>query len=139
MLNRCFSLLVFSTSIIYASVEKYSISVCTTSTLEYAQICKKRILTNSTADVFIVKTEDNKYVTYLGVYDDKKQARYTIKTSSSYVKQQNPFVKILSEDIVTIKGKNEIYIDLKNKPEEIKSKERIRVIIPLLKIDKTEN
>ena len=93
--------------------KKYSISVCTTSTLEYATTCKKRI-ENSSIDnvVFIVKERNNRFQTYLGLFDSTKEANQAIKNSSSYVKQQGPFSKEIKDNIINQANSNLPYIDI---------------------------
>jgi L,D-transpeptidase YcfS len=96
-------MLIILVNISFANTQnkKYSISVCTTSTLEYATTCKERI-ENSSIDnvVFIVKERNNRFQTYLGLFDSTKEANQAIKNSSSYVKQQGPFSKEIKDNII---------------------------------------
>ncbi len=108
-----------SISSVYATNEKYTISVCTTLSLDNALTCKYKVLAdNVKSDVFIVK-EDGKYLTNLGVFTDENSAKYAIKTVSLYVKKQKPFVKEISNEVVSLKSKNEQVIDLNTPIEEI--------------------
>lgn len=108
-------MLIILVNISFANTQnkKYSISVCTTSTLEYATTCKKRI-ENSSIDnvVFIVKERNNRFQTYLGLFDSTKEANQAIKNSSSYVKQQGPFSKEIEDNIVNQANSNSQYIDI---------------------------
>ncbi len=106
-------------SILYASIEKYTISVCITSSLENALTCKYKILAEDVkSDVFIVK-ENEKYLTNLGIFTDENSAKYAIKIAPSYVKKQKPFVKEISNEVVSLKSKNEQVIDLSLPIKEI--------------------
>ena len=70
-------------SVLYASIEKYTISVCITSSLENALTCKYKILAEDVkSDVFIVK-ENEKYLTNLGIFTDENSAKYAIKIAPS--------------------------------------------------------
>ena len=108
-------MLIILVNISFANTQnkKYSISVCTTSTLEYATTCKERI-ENSSIDnvVFIVKERNNRFQTYLGLFDSTKEANQAIKNSSSYVKQQGPFSKEIEDNIVNQANSNSPYIDI---------------------------
>ena len=106
-------------SVLYASIEKYTISVCITSSLENALTCKYKILAEDVkSDVFIVK-ENEKYLTNLGIFTDENSAKYAIKIAPSYVKKQKPFVKKISNEVVSLKSKNEQVIDLSLPIKEI--------------------
>lgn len=106
-------------SALYASIGKYTISVCITSSLENALTCKYKILAEDVrSDVFIVK-ENEKYLTNLGIFTDENSAKYTIKIAPSYVKKQKPFVKEISNEVVSLKSKNEQVIDLSLPIKEI--------------------
>ena len=106
-------------SALYASIEKYTISVCITSSLENALTCKYKILAEDVkSDVFIVK-ENEKYLTNLGIFTDENSAKYAIKIAPSYVKKQKPFVKEISNEVVSLKSKNEQVIDLSLPIKEI--------------------
>ena len=106
-------------SVLYASIEKYTISVCITSSLENALTCKYKILAEDVkSDVFIVK-ENEKYLTNLGIFTDENSAKYAIKIATSYVKKQKPFVKGISNEVVSLKSKNEQVIDLSLPIKEI--------------------
>jgi L,D-transpeptidase YcfS len=111
-------LLLISNSSIYAANEKYSISVCITSSLENAIQCKQKLIDESLTDVFIIKDNSNKYLTYLGIYGDENSAKYAMKFSSKYVKKQNPFIKKLPNNILTLKNKSEEFIDLSTPIQE---------------------
>ena len=106
-------------SVLYASIEKYTISVCITSSLENALTCKYKILAEDVkSDVFIVK-ENEKYLTNLGIFTDENSAKYAIKIAPSYVKKQKPFAKEISNEVVSLKSKNEQVIDLSLPIKEI--------------------
>ena len=106
-------------SVLYASIEKYTISVCITSSLENALTCKYKVLAeNVKLDVFIVK-ENEKYLTNFGIFIDENSAKYAIKIAPSYVKKQKPFVKKISNEVVALKSKNEQVIDLSLPIKEI--------------------
>ena len=106
-------------SVLYASIEKYTISVCITSSLENALTCKYKILAEDVkSDVFIVK-ENEKYLTNLGIFTDENSAKYAIKIAPSYVKKQKPFVREISNEVVSLKSKNEQVIDLSLPIKEI--------------------
>ena len=121
MIKRVLALLFIlcNLSFVYASTQKYTISVCTTVSLENALSCKYRILAEDVkSDVFIIK-ENGKYFTNLGVFIDENSARYAIEITSSYVKKQKPYIKKISNEIVTLKSKNEQVIDLTLPVKEI--------------------
>lgn len=107
--------------------EKYTISVCTTSNLENALICKKNIFEKTIGQVFIVK-ENNTFYTYLNVYEDREIAKVTIKNASAYVKKQNPFIKQIDEKIVKQIDKRKLYIDL-DKQIQQNTKSEIKEIV----------
>lgn len=111
-------LLVCSSSVVYAWADKYTISVCMTLSLENALICKKSIFDNMDGKVFIVKDKDEKYYTYLNVYEDKNEAKLTINKASTYVKKQKPYVKAIDENIISLYSKKETFIDLTAVPKE---------------------
>lgn len=46
---------------LFANEKKYTVSVCTTSNLENALVCKKRIYDNTIGEVFIVKQNQKYY------------------------------------------------------------------------------
>ncbi len=107
---KAFLGLIILTNVLFANIQnkKYSISVCTTSTLEYATTCKKRIENSSVNNiVFIVKERKNRFQTYLGLFDSEKEANQAIKISSNYVKQQGPFSKEINNNIVNLLGRKE--------------------------------
>lgn len=121
MIKRVLALLFILCNIssLYASTQKYTISVCTTSSLENALSCKYRILADDVkSDVFIIK-ENEKYQTNLGIFADENSAKYAIKIASSYVKKQKPYIKKISDEIITLKSKNEQFIDLTTPIQEI--------------------
>ncbi len=113
-------LVISSNSFINASIEKYTVCVCITSDLEKALECKKNILEENQSDVFILKDTSGKYLTYLGIFGDENSAKYAIKSASSFVKKQRPFIKILPNERITNKAKNEEFIDLNKEIREVK-------------------
>ena len=129
-------ILIILVNISFANIQnkKFSISVCTTSTLEYATTCKKRI-ENSSIDnvVFIVKERNNRFQTYLGLFDSTKEANQAIKNSSSYVKQQGPFSKEIKDNIVNLVNSNLPYIDINHNVafEEKVAEEILKFKVPL--------
>ena len=134
MIKKLLTLLVvFSSSIVYAGTEKYTISICTTLSLENALICKKRVFDNMDGKVFIVKDKDGKYYTYLNIYDNKNEARNIINKSSNYVKQQKPYVKAIDENIIALYSKKKTFIDLNEDVKENKIEEKY-----ILKDEKSE-
>ena len=98
--------------------QKYTISVCMTLSLENALICKKSIFDNMDGKVFIVKDKDERYYTYLDIFDNKDEARLKINRASTYVKQQKPYVKEISEEIVELYSKKKAFIDLTEVPKK---------------------
>ncbi len=94
-----------------ANEQQYTISVCTTSNLENALVCKKRIFDNMRGEVFIIK-QNNKYFTNLNIYKDKEIAKVTIKNSSKYVKDQKPYIKDIEKNIVNMIDKRKLFIDM---------------------------
>ena len=133
---------------LFANEKKYTVSVCTTSNLENALVCKKRIDDNTIGEVFIVK-QNQKYYTYLNTYDDKEIAKVTIQNASKYVKDQKPYIKEIDIKIVNQIDKRKLFIDmdnpislnttkdnsLKNRQKEEKEFERVRpeaVNIPIV-------
>ena len=133
---------------LFANEKKYTVSVCTTSNLENALVCKKRIYDNTIGEVFIVK-QNQKYYTYLNTYDDKEIAKVTIQNASKYVKDQKPYIKEIDIKIVNQIEKRKLFIDmdnpislnttkdnsLKNRQKEEKEFERVRpeaVNIPIV-------
>ena len=96
-----------------ANEKKYTVSVCTTSNLENALVCKKRIYDNTIGEVFIVK-QNQKYYTYLNTYDDKEIAKVTIQNASKYVKDQKPYIKEIDIKIVNQIDKRKLFIDMDN-------------------------
>ncbi len=133
---------------LFANEKKYTVSVCTTSTLENALVCKKRIYDNTIGEVFIVK-QNQKYYTYLNTYDDKEIAKVTIQNASKYVKDQKPYIKEIDIKIVNQIDKRKLFIDmdnpislnstkdnsLKNRQKEEKEFERVKpeaVNIPIV-------
>ena len=133
---------------LFANEKKYTVSVCTTSNLENALVCKKRIYDNTIGEVFIVK-QNQKYYTYLNTYDDKEIAKVTIQNASKYVKEQKPYIKEIDIKIVNQIDKRKLFIDmdnqislnttkdssLKNREQEEKEFERVKpeaVNIPIV-------
>lgn len=100
--------LLCSSSLVYASAQKYTISICMTLSLENALICKKRVFDNMDGNVFIVKEKDGRYYTYLDVYKNKNDAKNIINNASAYVKQQKPYVKAIDENIIALYSKKRI-------------------------------
>lgn len=98
---------------LFANEKKYTVSVCTTSNLENALVCKKRIYDNTIGKVFIVK-QNQKYYTYLNTYDDKEIAKVTIQNASKYVKDQKPYIKEIDIKIVNQIDKRKLFIDMDN-------------------------
>ena len=98
--------------------QKYTISVCMTLSLENALICKKSIFDNMDGKVFIVKDKDERYYTYLDIFDNKNDAKLKINRASIYVKQQKPYVKEISEEIVELYSKKKAFIDLTEVPKK---------------------
>lgn len=98
---------------LFANEKKYTVSVCTTSNLENALVCKKRIYDNTIGEVFIVK-QNQKYYTYLNTYDDKEIAKVTIQNASKYVKAQKPYIKEIDIKIVNQIDKRKLFIDMDN-------------------------
>ena len=84
------------------AAEKYTISVCMTLSLDNALVCKKRIFDNMDGKVFIVKDKDERYYTYLDIFDNKNDALLVINKASPYVKQQKPYIKEISEEITAL-------------------------------------
>lgn len=98
---------------LFANEKQYTVSVCTTSNLENALVCKKRIYDNTIGEVFIVK-QNQKYYTYLNTYDDKEIAKVTIQNASKYVKDQKPYIKEIDIKIVNQIDKRKLFIDMDN-------------------------
>ena len=94
------------------AAEKYTISVCMTLSLDNALVCKKRIFDNMDGKVFIVKDKDERYYTYLDIFDNKNDALLVINKASPYVKQQKPYRKEISEEITALYSKKKTLIDL---------------------------
>ena len=94
---------------LFANEKKYTVSVCTTSNLENALVCKKRIYDNTIGEVFIVK-QNQKYYTYLNTYDDKEIAKVTIQNASKYVKDQKPYIKEIDIKIVNQIDKRKLFM-----------------------------
>jgi lipoprotein-anchoring transpeptidase ErfK/SrfK len=103
--------------------QKYTISVCMTLSLENALICKKSIFDNMDGKVFIVKDKDERYYTYLDIFDNKDEAKLKINRASTYVKQQKPYVKEISEEIVELYSKKKVFIDLNEVPKKSRVQE----------------
>lgn len=123
-----------TSSSLYAQNDKYTISVCMTSNMENALTCKKRIYDYMQGEVFIVKDKNNKYFTYLNVYDNKYEAQNSVKMASSYVKSQGSYAKKLDSEILSLKTNNKDFIDLNEKPkDDIKVEETINQKIEIAK------
>ena len=135
MLRNIFVLLFyFGFTFSYASSEKYTISVCTTSNMENALTCKKRVEESMVADVFIVE-DKKRFHTYIGKFDTKQEANSVIKSASSYVKVQKPYIKLI--EIQEEKKPIETEIVKADEPVETKQevgKEEIKAVetIPLV-------
>jgi lipoprotein-anchoring transpeptidase ErfK/SrfK len=113
MIKMFLTLFIVLGSLVSATAaEKYTISVCMTLSLDNALICKKRIFDNMDGKVFIVKDKDERYYTYLDIFDNKNDAKLVINKASSYVKQQKPYIKEISEDITNLYSKKKTLIDL---------------------------
>ena len=124
-----------------ASTKKYTISVCTTSNMQNALTCKKRVLESMSGEVFIVKQNDNRYFTYLNLYNNYQEAKNEMKNLSSYVKKQKAYIKQIDYEekeelkekvIETVMVKEENIADVEEK--KIKPKEVIPLVssIPLV-------
>lgn len=124
-----------------ASTKKYTISVCTTSNIQNALTCKKRVLESMSGEVFIVKQNDNRYFTYLNLYNNYQEAKNEMKNLSSYVKKQKAYIKQIDYEekeelkekvIETVMVKEENIADVEEK--KIKPKEVIPLVssIPLV-------
>lgn len=124
-----------------ASTKKYTISVCTTSNMQNALTCKKRVLESMRGEVFIVKQNDNRYFTYLNLYDNYQEAKNEMKNLSSYVKKQKAYIKQIDYEekeelkekvIETVMVKEENIADVEEK--KIKPKQIIPLVssIPLV-------
>ena len=135
MLRNIFILLFyFGFTFSYASSEKYTISVCTTSNMENALTCKKRVEESMVADVFIIE-DKKRFHTYIGKFDTKQEANSVIKSASSYVKVQKPYIKLI--EIQEEKKPIETEIVKADEPVETKQeagKEEIKAVetIPLV-------
>lgn len=124
-----------------ASTKKYTISVCTTSNMQNALTCKKRVLESMSGEVFIVKQNDNRYFTYLNLYDNYQDAKNEMKNLSFYVKKQKAYIKRIDYEekeeakekvIETVMVKEESIAEVEEK--KIKPKEIIPLVssIPLV-------
>ncbi len=71
----------------------YSISVCTTSSKEDANRCKKEILKTSNLEAFIQENPNKSYSTYFGNFNSYNEASSTLNSSSNFIKKQKPFIK----------------------------------------------
>ena len=112
-------LVISGNSFINASIQKYTVCVCITSDLEKALECKKNILEENQLNVFILKDTSGKYLTYLGIFGDENSAKYAMKSASSFVKKQKPFIKILLNETITNKAKNEVSNEVKKEPKKL--------------------
>ena len=112
-------LVISGNSFINASIQKYTVCVCITSDLEKALECKKNILEENQLNVFILKDTSGKYLTYLGIFGDENSAKYAMKSASSFVKKQKPFIKILPNETITNKAKNEVSNEVKKEPKKL--------------------
>ena len=124
MIKMFIALLVVLASFVPAFAgQKYTISVCMTLSLENALICKKSIFDNMDGKVFIVKDKDERYYTYLDIFDNKDAAKLKINRASNYVKQQKPYVKEISTEIVELYSKKKAFIDLNEVPKKSRVQE----------------
>ena len=112
-------LVISGNSFINASIQKYTVCVCITSDLEKALECRKKILEENQLDVFILKDTSGKYLTYLGIFGDENSAKYAMKSASSFVKKQKPFIKILPNETIINKAKNEVSNEVKKEPKKL--------------------
>ena len=112
-------LVISGNSFINASIQKYTVCVCITSDLEKALECKKNILEENQLNVFILKDTSGKYLTYLGIFGDENSAKYAMKSASSFVKKQKPFIKILPNETIINKAKNEVSNEVKKEPKKL--------------------
>jgi lipoprotein-anchoring transpeptidase ErfK/SrfK len=125
MIKMFLTLFIVLGSLVSATAaEKYTISVCMTLSLDNALICKKRIFDNMDGKVFIVKDKDERYYTYLDIFDNKNDAKLVINKASSYVKQQKPYIKEISEDIINLYSKKKTLIDL----TQVVKKDRVQEV-----------
>lgn len=125
MIKMFLTLFIVLGSLVSATAaEKYTISVCMTLSLDNALICKKRIFDNMDGKVFIVKDKDERYYTYLDIFDNKNDAKLVINKASSYVKQQKPYIKEISEDITNLYSKKKTLIDL----TQVVKKDRVQEV-----------
>ena len=95
---KAFLGLIILTNVLFANIQnkKYSISVCTTSTLEYATTCKKRIENSSVNNiVFIVKERKNRFQTYLGLFDSEKKLIKLLRLAQIMLNNKDHLVKKL--------------------------------------------
>ena len=135
MLRNIFILLFyFGFTFSYASSEKYTISVCTTSNMENALTCKKRVDESMVADVFIIE-DKKRFHTYIGKFNTKQEANDVIKSVSSYVKEQKPYIKLIEiqeekKPIETeiVKADEPVETKQEVEKEEIKAVETISLV-----------
>ena len=126
MLKNCFILLFcFGYVFSYASSKKYIISVCSTSNMENALTCKKRIEESMVADVFIVE-DKKRFYTYIGKFNTKQEANSVIKNASSYVKKQKPYIK----SIEIQEEKKPVETEIVKADEPVETKEEIAKVEP---------
>ena len=118
--NISILLFCFGFTISYASNQKYTISVCTTSNMQNALTCKQRIDESMTTDVFIVK-EGKRFYTYIGKFDTKHEANSVIKSASSYVKKQKPYVKSIEIE----EEKKPVETEIVKADEPVETKEEV--------------
>ncbi|MDZ7880475.1 MAG: hypothetical protein U5L45_22550 [Saprospiraceae bacterium] len=94
----------------------YSISVCTTSSKESANICKENILKTSNLEAFVQENLNKSYSVYLGKFTTYDEAKKVLNNSSNFIKKQKPFIKEI-ENNIKIK---EIERKIKEVDEEIR-------------------
>ncbi|MBP7769661.1 MAG: L,D-transpeptidase [Aliarcobacter sp.] len=116
------NILIFNSPAFSLETQSYSISVCTTLSLENANNCKKNIKKNHKLDIFIVK-EKEKYKTYLGSFSSYSQAKKVLDNSSIFVKKQEAFIKKLPLNLNSANKKNLSFIDMSNISKNKEKKE----------------
>ncbi len=92
--------------------EIYSISVCTTSSLEAANKCKEEISKTSNLKAFTLENQNNSYSAFLGNFSTYNEAKSALNKSSDFIKKQKPFIK-------KIENKKENKINIQNTEKNI--------------------
>lgn len=90
-------ILCLNTFIFALEETRYTICVCTTSSLQNANNCKNSIEKAQNTKAFVIKDE-KVYRTYLGSFKEYSQAKTYLEKSSQFVKKQEPFIKKISYD-----------------------------------------